>query len=189
MKVKINPIQVLSTGFSYDYLKYDGTIIYSKLINYLCENEGRNKQILNYLCENRNHSNLILSDRVNHLEYLYNELPLKLQQVASVIDGKTRKDIREKAIEDMRTGEKRYLFATYALAKEGLDIPRLDRLYMATPQKDYAIVTQAVGRVARTFEGKETPVVYDFVDSGIKYLGKSYKQRCTHYRKLGAEIL
>lgn len=74
----------------------------------------------------------------------------------------------------MRTGDKRYLFATYSLAKEGLDIPRLDRLYLATPQKDYAVVVQSVGRVARTFEGKQQPLVFDYVDS-IKSLIKSYK--------------
>ena len=188
MTVKVEPIQCTTTGYSEDYLNFDGTINYARLLNYLVENEGRNRQILDCLCENQNHSNLILSDRVSHLNYLYSELPEHLQAKASVIDGKTRKDFREKAIEDMRTGEKKYLFATYSLAKEGLDIPRLDRLYLVTPQKDYAVITQSVGRVARTFEGKETPIVYDFVDSGIKYLFKSYKQRCSHYRKLRCEL-
>ena len=94
---------------------------------------------------------------------------------------------REQAIEDMRTGDKRYLFATYSLAKEGLDIPRLDRLYLATPQKDYAVIVQSVGRVARTFEGKQQPLVFDYVDS-IKSLIKSYKKRCASYRKCGCKI-
>jgi superfamily II DNA or RNA helicase len=84
----------------------------------------------------------------------------------------------------MRTGEKRYLFATYSLAKEGLDVPRLERLYMATPQKDYAVITQAIGRIARTSKGKGDPVVYDFVDD-IQYLVKAYKKRCATYRKNG----
>ena len=170
------------------YVKPDGMIDYQKLINYLCDDEGRNRQIMDYLCENRNHSVLILSERVNHLENLYNRLPWRLQSLASVIDGKTKKNVREKAIEDMRTGEKRFLFATYQLAKEGLDIPRLDRLFLTTPQKDYAVVTQAVGRVARVFEGKETPIVYDFVDSGIRYLADSYNLRCRWYRKLKCEM-
>lgn len=176
------------TGVSMKYVKPDGMIDYQKLINYLCEDEGRNRQIMDYLCENRNHSVLILSERVNHLENLYNRLPWRLQSLASVIDGKTKKNVREKAIEDMRTGEKRFLFATYQLAKEGLDIPRLDRLFLTTPQKDYAVVTQAVGRVARVFEGKETPIVYDFVDSGIRYLADSYNLRCRWYRKLKCEM-
>ena len=98
--------------------------------------------------------------------------------------SKAGKAKREQAISDMRSGRKKYLFATYSLAKEGLDIPCLERLYMATPQKDYAIVTQSIGRIARTFEGKADPIAYDFVDN-IGYLVKSYKKRCSTYRKNG----
>ncbi len=82
----------------------------------------------------------------------------------------------------MRTGKKKYLFATYSLAKEGLDIPCLERLYMATPQKDYAIITQSIGRIARTCEGKADPICYDFVDD-MPYLVRAYKKRWTTYRK------
>ena len=102
---------------------------------------------------------------------------------------KKAKAMREQAIEDMRQGRKRYLFATYSLAREGLDIPRLDRLYLTTPQKDYAVITQSVGRIARTFEGKSEPICYDYVDDGIPHLIRSYKKRCTSYRKLGCKFL
>ena len=109
-----------------------------------------------------------------------------------MIDGKmTTKKLkaeREQALEDMRSGKKHYLFATYALAKEGLDIPRLDRLYLTTPQKDYAVIVQSVGRIARTFDGKEQPIAYDYVDY-IRSLQKSFKKRCTSYRKCGCVIL
>ena len=66
-------------------------------------------------------------------------------------------------------------------------IPRLDRLYLVTPQKDYAVIVQSVGRVARTFEGKQQPLVFDYVDS-IKSLIKSFKKRCASYRKCGCRI-
>lgn len=52
------------------------------------------------------------------------------------------------------------------------------------PQKDYAVITQSIGRIARTFEGKTDPIAYDFVDN-IAYLVKSYKKRCATYRKNG----
>ena len=55
---------------------------------------------------------------------------------------------------------------------------------MATPQKDYAVITQAIGRIARTSKGKGEPVVYDFVDA-IPHLANAYKKRCTTYRKNG----
>lgn len=180
-------------GLSREFLDTDGTIIYAKLVNFLADRYDRNELIAADLVENRNHYNLILSDRLSHLEYLMKHLPHDLRDQAVMVDGKMTskkaKAMREQAIEDMRQGRKRYLFATYSLAKEGLDIPRLDRLYLATPQKDYAVITQSIGRIARTFEGKAEPVVYDYVDEGIQYLIRSYKKRCATYRKCGCKFI
>lgn len=180
-------------GLSREFLDTDGTIIYAKLVNFLADRYDRNELIAADMVENRNHYNLILSDRLSHLEYLMKHLPPDLRDQAVMVDGKMTskkaKTMREQAIEDMRQGRKRYLFATYSLAKEGLDIPRLDRLYLATPQKDYAVITQSIGRIARTFEGKAEPVVYDYVDEGIQYLVRSYKKRCATYRKCGCKFI
>lgn len=180
-------------GLSREFLDTDGTIIYAKLVNFLADRYDRNELIASDLVENRDHYNLILSDRLSHLEYLMKHLPRDLREQAVMVDGKMTskkaKAMREQAIEDMRQGRKRYLFATYSLAKEGLDIPRLDRLYLATPQKDYAVITQSIGRIARTFEGKADPVVYDYVDEGIQYLVRSYKKRCATYRKQGCKFI
>ena len=180
-------------GLSREFLDTDGTIIYAKLVNFLADRYDRNELIAADLVENRNHYNLILSDRLSHLEYLMKHLPNDLRDQAVMVDGKMTskkaKAMREQAIEDMRQGRKRYLFATFSLAKEGLDIPRLDRLYLATPQKDYAVITQSIGRIARTFEGKAEPVVYDYVDEGIQYLVRSYKKRCATYRKCGCKFI
>ena len=194
---KVMTVSVLSRpthqGLSREFLDTDGTIIYAKLVNFLADRYDRNELIAADLVENRNHYNLILSDRLSHLEYLMKHLPYDLRDQAVMVDGKMTskkaKAMREQAIEDMRQGRKRYLFATYSLAREGLDIPRLDRLYLTTPQKDYAVITQSVGRIARTFEGKSEPICYDYVDDGIQYLIRSYKKRCTSYRKLGCKFL
>jgi len=161
----------------------DGTLLYDKLIPYLVENSARNRLIASDLVQNAEHYNLVLSDRINHLETLLGLLPYELQQQAVLITGKSKAKVREQAMEDLRAGRKRYLFATYRLAKEGLDIPRLDRLYLTTPQKDYAIIVQAVGRIARHFDGKGEPVVYDYVDD-ITFCRNQYKKRCTSYRKI-----
>lgn len=192
MQVSILP-RSTRVGLSREFLDTDGTIIYAKLVNYLADNFNRNKQILDDLIANSDHFNLILSDRLAHLEHLMNGLPRTLREQAVMVDGKMTskkgKALREQAIEDMRQGRKRYLFATYALAKEGLDIPRLDRLFLTTPQKDYAVITQSIGRVARIFKGKKDPVVYDYVDDSIQYLIRSYKKRCATYRKCGCKFI
>ena len=187
MTVGINPVPT-GIGISRECLNTDGTLNYAKLISYLTESDERNTTIIKCIAENRFNPSLILSDRLGHLETLMSMLPVDMQEDAVMVSGKmtskSGKAEREQAIADMRSGAKKYLFATYSLAKEGLDVPRLERLYMVTPQKDYAVITQAIGRIARTSKGKADPVVYDFVDD-IQYLVKAYKKRCTTYKKNG----
>lgn len=185
MEVGIKPV---GTGveISRDCLNSDGTLNYTKLISYLCTSDTRNDIIHECIVSESDKSCLILSDRLDHLSWLMSTLPLRMRDKAVMINGKMTskkgKAEREQAIEDMKTGKKKYLFATYKLAEEGLDIPRLERLFLTTPKKDYKVVTQSIGRVARTFDGKADPIAYDFVDD-IAYLVKSYKKRCSIYRK------
>lgn len=185
MRVGIKPVGT-GVGISRTCLNTDGTLNYTKLITYLCESDTRNDVIHECLVAESDKSCLILSDRLEHLSSLMSVLPLRMRDKAVMISGKMTtkkgKAEREQALEDMRTGRKKYLFATYSLAKEGLDIPCLERLFMVTPQKDYAVITQSIGRIARVCEGKADPICYDFIDN-IGYLVKSYKKRCTTYRK------
>ena len=191
MGVKIRTVE---TGVELDEdkcLNTDGTINYTKMIEYLTTDEGRNRQIASAIMENKGHSCLVLSERLSQLERIRSLLPYEMQEESAFINGKMTskkaKAEREHAIEDMRQGKKKYLFASFSLAKEGLDVPRLDRLFLASPAKYSAVIEQAVGRVQRTFEGKQTPIVYDFVDE-IGYCKGAYKKRCSSYRAIGAEI-
>jgi superfamily II DNA or RNA helicase len=187
MKVGICPIPT-AIRIHRSCLNSDGTLNYTKLIGYLTECEERNRLIVDSITADRDKPGLILSDRLGHLETLMAMLPADMQADAVMVSGKMTtkkgKAEREQAIADMRSGAKKYLFATYSLCKEGLDIPRLERLYMGSPQKDYAVITQSIGRIARICPGKSQPIVYDFVDD-IQYLVKAYKKRCTTYRKNG----
>lgn len=187
MQVGICPIPT-GIRLSKACLNPDGTLNYTRLISYLCQNFDRSALICNTIVRESSKSSLILSDRLEHLETIMKLLPERMQPYAVMVSGKMTtkkgKAEREQAIADMRSGAKKYLFATYSLAKEGLDIPCLERLYMATPQKDYAVITQSIGRIARTSPCKADPICYDFVDD-IQYLAKAYKKRCTTYRKNG----
>ena len=180
-----------STEVTEECQNTDGTVNYAKLINHITTDSVRNNIIAKYIEENAGHSCLILSDRLQQLQDIMGMLPDCIARDCVFVNGKMTskkgKAEREQALDDMRSGKKRYLFASYPLAKEGLDIPRLDRLFLASPCKFSNIITQAVGRVRRTFEGKETPVVYDFVDP-IGFCFGAYKKRKSCYRKMGAEI-
>ena len=172
-------------------LDTDGTLIFQNMVSYLAQSNRRNYSIVNDLVANADHYNLILSERLMHLDTLMDMLPDELRKQSVMIDGKmtskAAKVFRKQAIDEMRGGKKHFLFASYRLAKEGLDIPRLDRLYLVTPQKDYTTIVQSVGRIARTFPEKDTPVCYDYVDD-IDYLVRTFKTRCRHYRKCGCAI-
>ena len=191
MGVKIRPVDT-ETEITDECLNVDGTINYVKLIEHLTTDVERNVLIARKIIEEKGHSCLILSDRLAQLEAIRALLPYEMQEQSAFINGKMTskkaKAEREAAIDDMRTGKKKFLFASYSLAKEGLDVPCLDRLFLASPAKYSAIITQAVGRIRRTADGKETPIVYDFKDSQIGFCERAFKERCRSYRKMGAEI-
>lgn len=184
VRVGILPIAT-GIGYSRECLNTDGTVNYTRLIGYLTNHPERNRMISNKIVENRDKSCIILSDRLEQLEVLINSLPSDMRGRAVMIHGgmvtKKAKAEREQALEDMRIGRKKYLFATYSLAREGLDVPRLERLFMASPIKDKAWVIQSIGRIARVFAGKSDPICFDFVDE-MKHMEKMYKKRCSIYR-------
>lgn len=191
MRVTVRPVET-ETEITDDCLNVDGTIDYTKLIEHLTTDGDRTRLIVSCLKDEREHSCLILSDRIAHLEAIQSLLPDDMKARSALITGKMTskkgKAERQEALEKMRTGELRYLFASYSLAKEGLDVPRLDRLFLASPVKFSSVVIQSIGRIARTFEGKETPVCYDFVDVEIGFCKRAFKERCRHYRKEYAVI-
>jgi superfamily II DNA or RNA helicase len=184
--VSVETVQT-EAEFPEEAVKDDGSIVWAKLINGLCEDADRNRLIADKLVENKGYSCLILSDRLSHLETLMAMLPDDMRANAVMISGKMTskkgKAEREAAIEQMRTGEKKYLFATYTLAKEGLDVPRLELLFLTTPQKDEAVIIQSLGRIARKFEGKANPVCIDFVDSNIRIMVGMWKKRMRIYKQ------
>lgn len=166
-------------------LDTDGTLIYSKFITELGNCHRRNIMISNKITAAKfvGRQVLVLSERIGQLEELKS-----ICNFGKILTGKTKKNEREQIIKDMQEGKEKVLYSTYSLAKEGLDITSLDTLILATPVKDYAIVIQAVGRVARKNENKHEPIVLDFVDVIIGRAVNMYKQRVKHYKAGGYKV-
>lgn len=181
-------VKFVETGFMPDLdviLAGDGTLVYSSLIDNIIKDEQRNKKIAKEL-DGLDGATIVLSDRVEHLFKLYDKLADN--SLAVVLSGqkqsKTEKENRKRVLADLNSGKLRYVFATYKLAKEGLDVPNLRYVVFATPQKDRTTVTQAAGRVGRKAEGKEFGTVVDFVDD-FGMLRGYQRRRKTIYKKLG----
>lgn len=181
MKASIKQIE---TNFKLEYdadcIESDGTLNYTKFISELCSDKNRNKEIAKDILSNKDCSCLVLSSRLDQLRQLR-----ELVGYGVMIDGgmtsKKGKKQREDAIKDMQDGKEKLLFASYNLAKEGLDIPCLERLFLVSPQKDKAIIIQSVGRIERKCNKKQ-PVVYDYIDS-VGMCMNMWKKRKSIYRK------
>lgn len=185
---RIIPATVIKINTEFDEIpedceETDGTIQYSKLTTALAQDEKRNNLILNILKKCENNYTLVLTDRVSQMNYLQKKL-----NYGNVIDGKTKKDVREKLIQELRDGKEKVLFATYGLAKEGLDIPRLDRLILASPHRDKATIIQSLGRIERKFENKDEPICFDLVDP-LQYFQSMYENRKRYYKNNNNKII
>lgn len=134
IKAQIKPI-CTTYEIPYECQKTDGTLDYTKMPTCLAEDKERNKLILNLLKENKENYCLILSDRLAGLKLLQKQLGEGLLIDGSQTSKKAKKE-REEAIEKMRKKEEHYLFATLQLAREGLDIKPLNRLFLIAPSKN-----------------------------------------------------
>jgi superfamily II DNA or RNA helicase len=163
----------------------------TKMMSNLCELKSRTRIIANIIDSIRKDPDrkiLILSERKNHLK-----------EMKKLVDRKIEKSVELEEIEedeiktyfyigDMDDAERNeaeknadILFATYHMAKEGLDIERLNTVILATSQKD---VIQSVGRVMRKLlqNGDTAPLIIDFSDDLSAFKNHTLKRKA-HYDK------
>ena len=180
------PAQIHLVGTKYkpndECFDTSSRIIFSTLISDLATNSDRNKQVLDIINKSDTYT-IVISERTSQLEYLHKKVPSSIY-----INGKTPKKKREQEIEEFRQGKHKVLFATYSLVAEGLDIPILENLIMASPVKDERLVIQAIGRCQRPSGDKKIANVYDLVDD-VSILDKFTRKRKSVYKKEGWEII
>lgn len=192
-------VRLFNTGYSPNLdvvLAGDGTVVYSSLVKDLTENKKRNENVIISLWEEIEHrgngATIILSDRIDHLYKMYDLLPTFIKSNSVVINGndqsKSAKEARKRVLSKLNDGEISILFATYKLAKEGLDVPNLKYVVLASPIKDKTTVIQAAGRVARKTEGKTYGTIIDFSDDFGLLKGYERKRKSI-YKKLGYTIV
>ena len=104
------------------------------------------------------------------------------------LTGQTAKKIRTDVLARFKAGSLDVLCAT-TIADEGLDVPRLSRLVLATPAKALGRTMQRLGRLMRAHEGKPQPVLFDLVDDR-PIAERQLQDRLRAYRTvLGAEAV
>lgn len=170
----------------------------SVLIRILSANKERNARIVGLLIQalKKGRKVMVLSHQVNHLVRLSSMFrehkPSDMKVAVSFLMSNSA--MREKGLatrnrtkRDLEKAKSANLmFCTYGFAAEGVDIPDLDTLFMATPISN---VVQAVGRILREHPDKKPPVVVDIVDKRIRRLERAADSRKKIYNRQGWTVL
>jgi superfamily II DNA or RNA helicase len=122
---------------------------------------------------------LVLTDRVQHTKDLLAALPDSLREAAAILSTDVKADKRAEFC-----SSKTILIATYAMCKEGFDVPTLNTLLMATPRPD---IDQIVGRILRVEKSARTthPLILDIVDPQFR---RQFQERNALYKKRNYKV-
>lgn len=151
-----------------------GKLSLPTMITELTEMPDRNRLILQTIKDlaKTTRQILVLSDRRFHCEYLHN----KFKTTSGLYMGGMKEE------ELAESSKKQIIFATFSQAHEGLDIPTLDTVILATPKSD---IVQSIGRIMRETKGKKNnPQIYDVVDHWSVFFAM-YNKRLRVYRQGG----
>ena len=163
----------------------------AKIDSYLTTHRNRNARIIKILMNAIKNKRrvLLLTSRRAHIELLTLQLSAaidpktdgSIDKLVGWLVGGSRKSVAAKKDAEAQK-RRRILLGTYQFAEEGLDIPALDVMILATPRSR---VVQAVGRILRELPNKKQPVVVDFMDTGIGLCEGMAWARWTQYKKSG----
>lgn len=107
----------------------------------------------------RGHTVLVVSDRVEFLHDMSSQCPNSVCITSTVDDRKTLE-------QQVRSGEKKILFGSIGIYKEGISINEISSVILATAISNEYLIIQLVGRIIRLLEGKMRPEVVDIALAG-----------------------
>ena len=155
-----------------------GVMFTTLMINKLTECEHRTRWLVDILVDvldgEPHRQVLVLTDRVQHTKDLLAALPESLRTCSAILSQDVPAAKRTEIC-----GSCSVLIATYAMCKEGFDVPTLNTLLMATPRPD---VDQIVGRILRVEKSARTthPLILDVVDPQFR---RQFQERNSLYQK------
>jgi len=175
-------ICIVETAFSFPYLGADE---YAPMMAALVADERRNDLVVGAVvaAARAGHTCLVLSGRVQHCRTLVRSVHAAGVEAAE-LTGRVSKEHRAELLDRARRGDLAVLVAT-SLADEGLDLPRLSRVFLAYPSRARGRTVQRLGRLMRPHADKGRPALIDFVDRKVPILRRQHLDR----RRLYAEVL
>lgn len=164
----------------------DNRVSFTELLNEIADNDIRNAAIADDIRKayEDGRSILVITRRIEQNNSIGKHLAS--QCVPNFILKSTMKQREVAAIlQKVCTPEHPVLIATDKLLGEGVDIPMLDTLVLASPFMQEGAIQQYAGRIARAADGKKDTLIYDYADYLIPQLSYMYLRRLAVYKKLG----
>ena len=168
---------------------YQGRLVVSKLYDILRLSTERNELIISDVMSavRAGRHVLVLGHSVAHLQELAAAIYERAENVlVDIVTGDVSRESRRVALSRAKV-----ICATFSLAREGLDVPSLDTLFLITPFRDWGGFQQAKGRVERAYKDKLAPIVVmydDFLVRPAAEMCKSLRRELGH-RDLKYRIL
>lgn len=178
--VKVYDYNLQHQKFKETFMRFTGEVNKAKTITRLTTIIKRNKfiiEIINEILMEDQRKILVLSDRISHLEEIKERLD-KFNIYSDFYIGKSKQAKLDKA------KEATVILASYPMAAEGLDIPELNTLIMATPRRN---IEQSVGRILRRKNHPVQPLIIDLVDMLPSFHRQSIARR-RYFKKQGYQI-
>ncbi len=115
----------------------------------------------------------------------------QVKHVVVLLGGMGRRQLQaaRDRLADIPDDESRVILATGSFLGEGFDDARLDTLFLALPISWKGRLTQFVGRLHRSHDGKKEVRVYDYVDLNVAVCAKMYDRRASGYEAIGYKVV
>ena len=149
------------------------------------QSEKRNQKIVDLVWDSEKPC-VVFVKGLDHLKTMVEKLSEREIPCAG-ISGSTPHGEREETIRLLQKGELECLVATVVL-QEGVDIPDLRCVIVASGGRSTIAAIQRAGRAMRTAEGKDQAVIIDIWDTGNKILERHAKKRKKAYEKEGFNV-
>ena len=164
---------------------FRGTVMLPLMINNIVAHHPRNQLILHEISQYIREPNrvvMVISERIAHLESLCDRFESEAIDICR--NGVTRRatcglyigKMKQLALDD--AAKRDVIFASTSMTREGLDIPALNTLVLASPLGD---VVQASGRIMR--RATDTPpLIIDIADTFSVFHGQTRKRKAFYDR-------
>lgn len=132
-------------------------------------------------------SPIVLSERKDHLDYLYMKLKGFTKNIVMLRGGRSAREQRtvQDQLQAIAHDEERLLLATGRYIGEGFDDARLDTLFLTLPVSWRGILVQYAGRLHRAHPDKHEVRIVDYVDSNVAMLSRMFDKRRSGYLSMG----